>query len=74
LRASIAIAIAANPKLRVLIVRDGALLDDDSMKIVAEMAEANECQIWLETVASGRPSAVVIEDGMAVGAEEARAA
>lgn len=69
LRASIAIAIAANPRLRVLIVKDGALLDDESMKIVAEMAEANDCQIWLETVASDRPSALVIEDGRVRGEE-----
>jgi DNA repair exonuclease SbcCD ATPase subunit len=63
LRASVAVAIAANPKLRVLVVKDGALLDDDSMKIVAEMAEKHDCQIWLETVTSDRPGALVIEDG-----------
>lgn len=67
LRASIAIAIAANPRLRVLIVRDGALLDDESMKIVAEMAERNEVQVWVETVSSDRPSALVIEDGRVRG-------
>lgn len=69
LRASIAIAIASNPKLRVLVVKDGALLDDDSMKIVAEMAEKHAIQIWLETVASDRPGALVIEDGRLVNYE-----
>lgn len=63
LRASIAIAIAANPRLRVLIVKDGALLDEESMKIVAEMAEKNDVQVWVESVQSGRANAIVIEDG-----------
>lgn len=74
LRASIAIAMAANPRLRVLIVKDGALLDDESMMVVAEMAEANDCQIWIESVASGRPSALVIEDGRVRGEAIAEAA
>ena len=74
LRASIAIAIAANPKLRVLVVKDGALLDDDSMKIVAEMAEANDIQVWIESVASGRPGALVIEDGRLVETEAMKVA
>jgi len=74
LRASIAIAIASNPKLRVLVVKDGALLDDDSMKIVAEMAEKNDIQVWLETVASNRPGALVIEDGRLVETEPMKVA
>lgn len=69
LRASIAIAMAANPKLRVLVVKDGALLDNESMKIVSEMAEANDVQVWIESVDSGRPGALVIEDGRLVDTE-----
>lgn len=64
LRASIALAMAENPRLRIIIVRDGALLDDDSMRVVAEMAEKHDIQCWIETVASDRPGAIVIEDGM----------
>lgn len=64
LRLSCAIASALNPKLRVLRVKDGALLDQDSMKLLADFAEANDMQIWIETVASDRPGAIVIEDGM----------
>lgn len=63
LRTSIAVAMALNPKLRVIRVRDGSLLDDRSMEILAEMAGDNDFQIWIETVASGRPGAIVIEDG-----------
>ena len=64
LRASIAIASAMNPKLRVIRVRDGSLLDKDSMTLLAEFAQANDMQVWIETVQSGRPGAIVIEDGM----------
>jgi len=38
LTVSIAIAMAMNPKLRVIRVRDGSLLDDGSMAILAQMA------------------------------------
>lgn len=64
LRASIALAMAANPRLRIILVRDGSLLDNDSMQIIAEMAEKHDVQIWMETVASGRAGAIVIEDGL----------
>lgn len=72
LRASIAIAMASNAKLRVIRVRDGSLLDADSMKILDEMAEQHDTQVWVETVQSGAPTAFVIEDGRL--AERAHAA
>ncbi|MFY9293290.1 MAG: AAA family ATPase [Methylorubrum rhodinum] len=68
LRTSVAIAIAANPKLRVIRVQDGSLLDDEAMAILAEMADAADCQVWVEVVQSGRSTAVVIEDGQVRGA------
>lgn len=68
LRFSCAVAAALNPKLRVLRVKDGALLDTDSMKLLSEFAEQNDMQVWVETVASDRPGAVVIEDGCVKGA------
>ena len=60
---SMALAMAANPRLRIVLIRDAALLDDDSWKIVTETAEKYDCQVWLETVNSDRPGAIVIEDG-----------
>jgi DNA repair exonuclease SbcCD ATPase subunit len=50
LRASISLAMAMNPKLRVIRVRDGSLLDDDSMAIVATMAKEHGFQVWIERV------------------------
>lgn len=67
LRVSVAVAGAMNPRLRVLRVRDGSLLDGDSMAALAAYAETKDLQIWIETVQSGRESAVVIEDGHVAG-------
>lgn len=63
LRATIAIAAAMNPKLRVIRVHEGSHIDSNGMKLVQEFAKANDLQVWVETVESSRPTAVVIEDG-----------
>jgi energy-coupling factor transporter ATP-binding protein EcfA2 len=63
LRVSVAIGLALNPKLKVLLVRDGSLLDDDSMRLLAEMAAEHDAQVWVERVGAGDPTAIVIEDG-----------
>jgi DNA repair exonuclease SbcCD ATPase subunit len=51
LRASIAMAGAMAPTLRVIRVRDGSLLDKAGMALVQQYAEENDLQIWLECVA-----------------------
>lgn len=63
LRASINIAAAMNPKLRVIRVRDGSLLDDDAMKLLAEFADATDMQVWIERVDSTGKVGFVLEDG-----------
>lgn len=63
LRVSVAIGLALNPQLKVLLVRDGSLLDDSSMRLLAEMAAAAGAQCWVERVGRGDPTAVVLEDG-----------
>jgi len=62
LRCSVAMGLALNPKLRVLLIRDGSLLDEDSLRMVAEMADAQGAQVWLERVGDG-VAGVLIEDG-----------
>ena len=63
LRVSLAIAIAANPKLRVIRISDGSLLDSKNRKIIEEMATANDFQIWLESVDETGKVGIYIEDG-----------
>ncbi len=67
IRVSVAIGLASNPKLRVLLVRDGSLLGAEKVQILAEMAEKADAQVWLEMLQEepdGRTS-VFIEDGSA---------
>lgn len=61
--ASMQMAMAMNPKLRVVRVRDGSLLDEDSMKLVADMAAKQDYQVWIERVDGSGRVGVVIEDG-----------
>lgn len=69
LRVSTAIGMATNPRLRVLRIMDGSLLDDDSMKMLAEMAEAEDFQLWVEVVGEGGVG-IVMENGLIKGAAE----
>ncbi len=63
LRVSTAMGLAANPHLRVILIREGSLLDEDGLRAVSEMAETADAQVWVEVVGSGPVGAVVIEDG-----------
>ncbi len=63
IRASTAIAMASNPELRVLRIKDGSLLDDKSMAIIAEMAAAEDFQLWCEVVGDTGVG-IIMEDGL----------
>lgn len=63
IRVSFAMAMALNPKLRVIRIAEGSLLDDDNMQLVADMAAANDFQVWVESVGEGDGTGIVIEDG-----------
>jgi hypothetical protein len=63
LRASIAIAMALNPKLRVIRVRDGSLLDEESLKLISDMADKEDYQVWCERVDSSGKIGFVLENG-----------
>lgn len=64
IRLSVAIAARLSGGLRVALIEDGSLLDEESWAALAEMADALGCQIFAETVSSDRPGAIVIEDGL----------
>lgn len=67
LRASIAIAMALNPKLRVIRVKDGGLLDEDSMALLEQMADKEDFQVWVESCHDDSKTAIVMEDGRVKG-------
>lgn len=63
IRVSLAMAMSLNPKLRVIRILDGSLLDADNLRLIAEMATSHDFQVWIERVADTSGVGVVIEDG-----------
>jgi DNA repair exonuclease SbcCD ATPase subunit len=48
IKLSTAVAMAQNPQLKIIFVREGALLSRANLGIIAEMAQANGYQLWVE--------------------------
>jgi len=64
IRVSVAIGFALNPTLKVLLVRDGNLLDVASRTALAEQAAAADAQVFMEFVSETKEGmSVFIEDG-----------
>lgn len=63
LKVSVAMAMALNPDLRVICIRDASLLDNDSKAALVALAAEHDYQIWYEVVGDGGPVGIVIEDG-----------
>lgn len=63
LRVSLAMAIALNPKLRVIRIADGSLLDSDNLALVESIAREHDFQVWIEMVGDGNGRGIIIEDG-----------
>lgn len=70
LRVSTAIAAALNPKLRVIRIRNGNDLDEDGVKLLAEFAQQQGLQVWIERIVPGTENAVILEDGHIRGQED----
>jgi ABC-type cobalamin/Fe3+-siderophores transport system ATPase subunit len=68
LRVSVALAMAANPTLRVLRIKDGSLLDEHSLAMIATMAHEQDYQVWIESVDTSGKIGIVMEDGEVRGA------
>jgi hypothetical protein len=73
LRVSCSIAMAGNPKLRVIRIQDGSLLDEDGIQLIAAMAADKDYQVWLERVDSSGKIGIVMEDGEVASVNEAAA-
>lgn len=64
IRVSVAIGFALNPALKLLCIRNGNALDDDSFKLIADAAEAAGGQVLMEVVTKdANDVSVFIEDG-----------
>lgn len=72
IRISTAMAMAINPKLRVIMLREGSLLDSAGLKEIESIAGAKGYQVWIEKVDESGKIGVVIEDGRIVGAQSGK--
>ena len=62
--AAVQIAMAGMPKIKVILIRDGSLLDKSSMAQVAALAKGKDYQVWIERVTEGpSPGGILIVDG-----------
>lgn len=63
IKISARIAMASNPKLRILRILHGEALDEDGLAVLAQIAEENDYQIWMARVDSSGKVGIVLEDG-----------
>jgi hypothetical protein len=63
IKVSIAMGMIGNPKLRVMRIKDGSLLDSDSMAVVEDMAAKNDFQVFMEVVDESGKVGVYLQDG-----------
>jgi len=63
IRVSTAIAMALNPKLKIILIREGSLLDKEGLKTLIDFAREKDFQLWLEKVSDEKGVGIYIEDG-----------
>ena len=67
LKAAASIAMAGNPKIKVIFVRDASLLDEEAQQLLGNLAEEKGFQLWCELVDSKREGVgIYIEEGQVV--------
>ena len=63
IRVSTAIGMRANNEVHVMWIKDGSLLDEASLQVIADLAIEHEYQVFLETVDTSGTIGFYIEDG-----------
>lgn len=71
LRVSVGVGLAMNPRIRVLLIRDGSLLDEANLALLTELAAERDAQIWLEVIHGN--AGILIEEGAIAAASGAAA-
>ncbi len=70
IKISMVLAMAANPELRVIRIKDGSLLDADNLALIDEIAKDGDFQVWIECVDSSGKVGFYIEDGEVAAVNE----
>ena len=64
IKVSMSMAMALNPKIKIIRILNGSLLDSEAMKEIELIAKEKNFQIWVEKVADEKTgNAIYIEDG-----------
>ena len=63
IRVSTAVAMALNPTLKIILVREGSLLDSDGLKAIIEIAKEKDYQLWIEKVGEDKNVGIYLEEG-----------
>lgn len=58
----IRISIAMNPKLRIMQIKDGSLLDADMMKLIKDICKENDYQLFIEKVSEDKELGFIIDE------------
>ena len=66
MRVAIALAAAAQPQLRDVWIRDGAIISEQSLAEIEVMARAAGIRVWVERVEARDPGVIEIRDGRVV--------
>jgi len=61
--AAVAIGLALDPKIRVVLIRDASLFDEHTTERIVKLAVEKNAQVFLEKVESNDPAAIIISDG-----------
>ena len=59
IRVSLGMAMALSPKLKIVRIADGSMLDSDNLNLIEEMASEKGFQVWLEIVEGGQGFEIV---------------
>ena len=70
LTVSIAIGMHMNAELKVMLIKEGTLLDEKSFAIVEKMAKNWDGQIWCEVVSTSGDVGIVMQDGHVAAVNE----
>ena len=63
LMTAIAIGVAVNPDIRVLLIKDGEKLDSDTWRLLEEAAAKHNVQLWVETMNENAGAGIHIVEG-----------
>ncbi|MFA5392051.1 MAG: AAA family ATPase [Candidatus Omnitrophota bacterium] len=63
IKVSTAIAMALNPGVKIIMIRDASLLDEAGMKAIVDLAREKDYQLWLEVVDDTGKMGIYIEEG-----------